>query len=207
MDCLRIARLVFFVPLFTASTLFGYVSSGDAAPNFAANDINGQEIALETYRGKIVVLEWTAPRCPYVIKHYSGSVGNLSSMQLRWTPPFGDVIWIMIDSTSPDEERHLSPEGWKAQLVQWGAHPTALILDEEAQIALEYGVQRVPEVFIIDKGGDVVYRGAIDSLRGTDPREVEEENNLAWLKNALENAVQGRCVTPSETIPYGCPLR
>ena len=205
MTCLRIALLGFFVFFSTSSPLLGYVASGEEAPNFTINDIHGQEISLETYRGKIVVLEWTAPRCPYVLKHYSK--GNLPSMQLRWAAPLGEVVWIMIDSTSPDDERHLSPEGWKAQLVQWGAHPTALIFDDEAQIASEYGVQRVPEVFIIDKGGQVAYRGAVDSLRGTDPKEIEDESNLAWLKNALENAVQGRRIDPSETIPYGCPVR
>jgi hypothetical protein len=101
----------------------------------------------------------------------------------------------------------LSPEGWKAQLQQWGAHPTALIIDETGELAKLYGAQRTPEVFLVGKDGTLVYRGAVDSLRGTDPSEIEQFSNLPWLRNALENATNDRRVVPPETIPYGCPIR
>ena len=210
-SCARIAWAVILACVFMAHSLHGYASVGSDAPNFVAKDINGQDVSLEGYKGKVVVLEWTNHRCPYVKKQYSkdtnNGVGNMQAMQLRFTQPPASVIWIMIDSTSPNEDSYLSAEGWKAQLTQWGAHPTAFILDEGAQIAKDYGAQRAPEVFVIDKDGELVYRGAVDSLRGTNPKEIEEVSNLPWLKNAIENVIQDRRVVPPETIPYGCPIR
>jgi peroxiredoxin len=211
MKCVRFASAILSMCLLAAHGLYGYASVGSEAPNFVAKDINGQDVSLEGYKGKVVVLEWTNHRCPYVRKQYSketnNGVGNMQAMQLRFTQPPANVIWIMVDSTSPDEDSYLSAEGWKAQLTQWGAHPTALILDEGAQIAKEYGAQRAPEVFVIDRDGDLVYRGAVDSLRGTNPKEIEEVSNLPWFKNAIENAIQDRRAIPPETIPYGCPIR
>ena len=192
-------------------TLHAYVSVGSEAPNFVAHDINGQEVSLEKYKGRIVVLEWTNHRCPYVRKQYSketnGGIGNMQAMQLRFTADPANAVWITIDSTSSDEDSYLSVEGWKAQLEQWGAHPTTLIIDDGALIADEYDVKRIPEVFVIDTAGELVYRGAVDSFRGADPQEIEESSNLPWFKNAIERTLQGRRVVPSETIPYGCSIR
>jgi peroxiredoxin len=210
-NCVRIVSVIFSTCLFVAQGLHGYASVGSEAPNFVANDINGQQVTLEGYKGKIVILEWTNHRCPYVRKQYSketnNGVGNMQAMQLRFTQAPASVVWIMIDSTSSNEDSYLSAEGWKAQLVQWGALPTTLILDDGGEIAKEYGAQRVPEVFVINRDGELVYRGAVDSLRGTNPKEIEEVSNLPWFKNAIENTIQGRRVVPPETIPYGCPIR
>jgi alkyl hydroperoxide reductase subunit AhpC len=207
----RVISFLSSICLLVAQGLYGYASVGSQAPNFVAKDLNGQDVSLENYKGKVVVLEWTNHRCPYVKKQYSketnNGVGNMQSMQLRFTQSPGNVVWIMIDSTSPGDESYLSADGWRAQLTQWGAHPTVLILDDGGEIAKEYGAERAPEAFVIDKEGELVYRGAIDSLRGTNPQEIEEVSNLPWLKNAIESTILGRRVIPPETIPYGCPIR
>ena len=44
---------------------------GQKAPNFTLTDLNGTPRDLALYRGKIVVLEWTNPACPYVVGHYA----------------------------------------------------------------------------------------------------------------------------------------
>ena len=43
---------------------------GRAAPAWTLKDTTGQEHKLSDYQDKIVVLEWTEPGCPYVIRHY-----------------------------------------------------------------------------------------------------------------------------------------
>ena len=55
MDCIRITLFVFFVRLLMVCTLHAYVSVGSEAPNFVAHDINGQEVSLEKYKGRVVV--------------------------------------------------------------------------------------------------------------------------------------------------------
>ncbi len=206
-----VMRTVIVACILVAGSLQGYAAVGSEAPNFRVTDFRGQECSLSDYRGKIVVLEWTNPKCPYVQKQYSketnDGVGNMQAMQKRYTDPSVGVVWVMIASSPADKSSYLSAEEWKAQLEQWGASPTTLIVDASGELAKLYGAQRTPEVMIIGKDGLLLYRGAVDSLRGTDPSEIDQFTNLPWLKKALENAVQNRRVIPPETIPYGCPIR
>jgi len=51
------------------------VTKGDKAPNFTLTDTDGKEHSLADYtkEGKVVVLEWFNPDCPFVKKFHSGS--------------------------------------------------------------------------------------------------------------------------------------
>ena len=211
MSCLRMFQSIASLCLFAVGLLHGYASVGREAPTFQVKDINGQDCSLSDYKGKIIVLEWTNPKCPYVRKQYSkdtnDGVGNMQAMQKRYTQPSVGVVWILISSTPEDHPGYLTADGWKAQVQQWGAYPTTVLIDSSGDLADLYGAQRTPEVMVIGKDGALLYRGAVDSLRGTDPSEIEQYSNLPWLKNALENAVQDRRVVPPETIPYGCSIK
>jgi alkyl hydroperoxide reductase subunit AhpC len=184
---------------------------GDEAPNFSTQDIFGNEITLNKYRGHIVVLEWTNPRCPFVRKQYSkdtnDGVGNMQAMQKQYTQPSVGVIWLTIASSSENRPGYLTPDEWKTKLSELGASPTALIIDSSKQIARLFGARCTPHVFVIGKDGTLLYQGAVDSLRGTDPSELNRDDNLQWFKNALEHALQDKRVIPQETIPYGCPIK
>jgi alkyl hydroperoxide reductase subunit AhpC len=186
-------------------------SVGEEAPDFHGKDLEGKDCTLSQFRGKIVVLEWTNPKCPFVRKQYSqdnlDGVGALSSMQKMYTDPAMGAVWIMVASADPASSSYLDAAGWKAQLEKWCASPTALIIDDTAEIARLYDAWCTPEVFIINKEGILLYRGAVDSIRGADPNEVTAPANLHWLRNGLENAIKGRPVIPPETIPYGCRIR
>ena len=43
---------------------------GVSAPQFKLKDQAGTAHSLSQYKGKVVVLEWTNPTCPFVVKHY-----------------------------------------------------------------------------------------------------------------------------------------
>ena len=47
----------------------------DAAPDFTLPDLDGNQVTLSSLRGKIVVLEWFNPECPFV--RYAHSDGPL----------------------------------------------------------------------------------------------------------------------------------
>lgn len=207
----RFFRYIFVSCLAFGAMLVASADVGYEAPDFTARDINGQEIKLSAYRGKIVVLEWTNPRCIYVRKQYSkdtgDGVGTMQAIQKHYTQPSVGVTWFLVASSSIDAPGYLQAEEWKSQLLTWGARPTSVILDESKDLADLFGARITPEMFIIGKDGVVLYHGAVDSLRGTDPNEIDRADNLHWFRNALERAVQDKRVVPNETIPYGCPIR
>ena len=44
-------------------------NEGKAAPSFTLKDTSGKSHSLDQYKDKIVVLEWTEPGCPYIVRH------------------------------------------------------------------------------------------------------------------------------------------
>jgi hypothetical protein len=203
------AQMLFAFSLLCGN-LFGYASVGGEAPAFKAIDIDGKEHSLAEYKGRVIVLEWTNPKCPYCAKQYSkaisNGIGNIQGMQQKFMVQPHNIVWLTIASTSKGEDGYYTPEEWKAFLLKNGATPTAVIIDDLCDIAKLYSVRRAPEVFVIGTDGIITYRGAVDSMRGTNPLEIDQFANIPWLQNAIERTLKRGVIAPSETIPYGCPI-
>jgi hypothetical protein len=73
--------------------------------------------------------------------------------------------------------------------------------DESQRVARAYDAKTTPDVFVIDAGGTVRYRGAPDGDHD-DP-----EQNAAWLRGALDAVLAGRGPDPAETTPVGCSIK
>ena len=101
---LRVSTFLFAL-LFSAAASAATV--GAPAPDFTLKDETGKEHKLSQYKGKVVVLEWVNPECPFVVRHYKAK-----TMEKTWAEAGKDeVVWLAIDSTS-----HNTPEksaAWK----------------------------------------------------------------------------------------------
>jgi len=59
-------------------TGLGRVDVGAQAPQFTAKGADGKQHRLNDYAGKLVVLEWTSPVCPFTaVKYKSGAMQAL----------------------------------------------------------------------------------------------------------------------------------
>jgi hypothetical protein len=118
-----------------AALLLGCASShavatatvGAAAPDFSLTDSNGKSHTLSNDRGKVVVLEWNNPGCPFVHKHYAS--GNLPRQQADAIA--AGVVWLTINSGAPGKQGHLDGAGANAFVAQYHAAPSAYLLDHE----------------------------------------------------------------------------
>jgi hypothetical protein len=174
---------------------------GKPAPDFTVNDAGGKPVRLADQRGKFVVLEWTNPECPFVRKHYDS--GNMQGLQKE----FGgkDVIWLSVNST-----RRNHPEfKTGAQMSQWmreqGASPQAVLIDETSATGQAYSARTTPHMYIIDPAGKLIYAGAIDDKRSSNPADAKTANN--FVRAALTEARAGKPVTTPSTTPYGCSVK
>src|SRR6187549_2446998 len=86
------ATLGVAVPAFAADT----AEVGKPAPAFTLKDETGKEHSLAQYQGKIVVLEWTNPGCPFVQRHYK--VDTMATTLKGFDAK--KVVWLAVDSTS-----------------------------------------------------------------------------------------------------------
>ena len=175
------------------------VAVGSPAPDFALTDLDGKTVKLSDYRGKTVVLEWFNPECPFV-KANHGS-GSLKEMAKRVTA--SGVVWLAINSGAPGKQGH-GVETNKAGKAKYGMeHP--ILLDETGATGRAYGAKATPHMFVVDKAGVVVYRGAIDNAPDGDPRGSDKVVNYVEL--ALADLAAGRPVAKAETDAYGCSVK
>jgi len=188
-------------PLAAAAPAFAAPTLNAPAPAFQAKDADGRLRSLAEFKGRVVVLEWHNPGCPYVQKHYGS--GNMQALQQRATGE--GVAWLTIDSGAPGEQGYLegaAAKGWKAE---HHAHSTAFLLDPAGKIGRLYGARTTPHMFVIDKAGRLVYMGGIDDRPYTDPESLKGAKNYVAL--ALADVEAGRPVAEPVTRPYGCSVK
>ncbi|MBV9659457.1 MAG: redoxin domain-containing protein [Verrucomicrobia bacterium] len=174
---------------------------GSAAPDFQLNDSDGQSRSLSEFKGKYVVLEWTNPQCPFVVKHYKS--GNMPSLQ-KWAKE-KSVVWLTIDSSAPGAEGYLSEADAKKMRASNYAAPTALLLDPDGKVGQLYGAKTTPHMFIIDPQGKLLYAGAIDSIRSANIDDIAKATN--YVKVGLEEAMAGKPLTTPTSQAYGCSVK
>lgn len=175
---------------------------GEKAPDFTLTDLQGEKehtLSEYTKEGKIVVLEWFAPDCPYVIKHYRNTEkSTVNTLVNEYKDK--DVVFLAINSSAADHpygksERNLERlEEWKIN------HP--LLLDSSGVVGKAYGARTTPHMFIIDTDGVLRYAGALDN--NSSSRGIGETN---YVRQALDEILAGETVTVSETRPYGCGVK
>ena len=174
---------------------------GTPAPDFKLADTAGKPVQLADFRGKFVVLEWTNPECPFVRKHYVS--GNMQGLQKEWGAK--DVVWLSINSTNASHPEHKTP----AEMADWmraqGAAQKATLLDGTSATGKAYNARTTPQMVVVDPTGRLIYNGAIDDRRSSNPADVKVANN--YVRAALTEAMAGKPVTTPTTTPYGCSVK
>ena len=173
---------------------------GQAAPDFTALDTLGKTHKLSDFKGKHVVLEWTNPGCPFVVKHYGG---NMQALQKEFTAK--GVVWLSVTSTEKDSYEYFSP----AKMANWvndkQAKPTALLMDEPGKIGQLYNAKTTPHMYIISPQGVLVYAGAIDSIASARVDDIKTATN--YVRQGLNEALVGKAISVASTRSYGCSVK
>ncbi len=186
-----------------ASPLFaqGAVATvGQAAPDFSALDTAGKSHKLSDFKGKLVVLEWTNPGCPFVRKHYSG---NMQSLQKEFTGK--GVMWLAVNSTETESGDYLAPAKLAGWMVEKQAKPTATLMDESGKIGQLYGAKTTPHMYIINTQGQLVYAGAIDSIASASVGDIKTATN--YVRQGLSEALAGKPISMASSRAYGCTVK
>ena len=173
---------------------------GQAAPDFMATDALGKTHKLSDFKGKHVVLEWTNPGCPFVVKHYGG---NMQALQKEFTAK--GVVWLSVNSTAASAADYLTP----AKLAAWNAEkkaaPTATLVDDSGRLGQLYSAKTTPHMYIINTQGVLVYAGAIDSVPSARVDDIKLATN--YIRQGLNEALGGKAISTSSTRAYGCSVK
>jgi peroxiredoxin len=166
---------------------------GDRAPAFTLADTSGTPQQFDGAPATVVV--FTCNHCPYA---------------LAWHPRILDVArdyaaaGVRVLAINPnDAERY--PRDSAAQMlarVERGEFAGVPYLrDESQQVARAYDAKTTPDVFVLDAGGILRYRGAPDADHDDPSQDAQ------WLRAALDAVLGERTPDPAETVPVGCSIK
>jgi peroxiredoxin len=183
--------------LLGATAAFAAGEVGGNAPGFTLKGVDGKTYALADFKGKVVVLEWANPGCPFSDRHAREKTMTELARQ------HGEVVWLGINSTNPKNGDYEAPAQYQAYLQKNGiAYP--VLYDETGATGHAYGAKTTPHMFIIDPQGRIAYNGAIDD----DPsgRKAKPER-VNYIGSGLTAEQSGAKPDPAATKPYGCTVK
>jgi peroxiredoxin len=194
--CVFAAALVAFaVPVLAKPVI------GQPAPAFTSVDSDGRTQSLAQYQGKVVVLEWNNPQCPFVRKHYGA--GNMQKQQAEAAA--AGVVWLTVNSGAPGKQGQLDAAAAKAYVTEQKAKPAAYLIDSDGTVGRAYAAKTTPQIAIIDRDGVLRYNGAIDSIPSADVEDIGEATQYA--RQALAEIAAGKPVSVATSEPYGCSVK
>jgi peroxiredoxin len=134
-----------------------------AAPGFVLQDSSGKAAKLSEYQGKVVLLDFWTTWCTGCKKE----IPWFSELQQKYAKAGLTVIGVSMDDG-----------GWKAVKPYLAEHgtPYRMLLGDNS-IAQHYGIQTMPDTFLIDRQG----RLAAAYVGGMVDRDNIEDNVKALL--------------------------
>jgi peroxiredoxin len=179
----------------------GSAAIGKEAPDFTLHDLDGNSIRLSQYRGKIVVLEWFNPGCPFV--RASHTKGSLKGTAARHTK--NGVVWVAVNSAATGKQGAGADANREAAKRFGIDHP--ILLDETGAVGKAYGATNTPHMFVVDSKGTLVYKGAIDNSPDGEGESAPDGKLVSYVDEAIAALSAGRPVATAETKAYGCGVK
>ncbi len=170
---------------------------GMTAPDFNLADPAGERYSLTDFsitKGLLVI--FMCNHCPYVRHIREKLVEKIREYQEQ------GITVIAINSNDfhayPDD----NPKNMAQDSDKYG-YTFAYLVDEEQQVAKDYGAACTPDFFLFDAARKLVYRGQFDSARPGNNDPVTG----ADLSAAIERLVAGKPVSPKQRPSMGCNIK
>ena len=195
---MRTLMLLFLVALATPALA---ADVGQPAPEFSLQDLDGKVHKLSDLKGKVVVLEWFNPGCPYVVAaHTKGSLVDAGARASK-----EGVVWLAINSGAPGKQGH-GVETNRAAARSWSmSYP--ILIDESGAVGKAYGATNTPHMFVVGKDGKLAYKGAIDNSPDGERGAPQGGTLVEYVSAAIADLAAGRPVRSPQTKAYGCGVK
>jgi peroxiredoxin len=159
----------------------------EPAPDFSLPDLNGRFHRLRDYRGRIVIVNFWSCECP----HSERTDHALMAMFVQWR---GEVVMLPVAANRNESAAAVAKVSGTRRLP-------IVLLDATQVVADLYGAQTTPHVFVIDRGGLLRYRGAVDDVTFR-----QRMPSRFFLDEAVEALLGRRLPALGETPAHGCTI-
>jgi peroxiredoxin len=167
---------------------------GARAPDFELPDTDGEKWSAGDNEAPATVIVFTCNHCPYALAWHDRLA--------RVARDYADRGVRFLAVNANDAQRY-PRDAYDAmrQRVASEDWPMPYLHDETQEVARAYDAKTTPDVFVLDSGQRLRYRGAPDSDYD-DPGQ-----NGAWLREALDAVLAGEEPARAETKPVGCSIK
>lgn len=166
------------------------VAIGAQAPDFELPDINGEEtMRLSALQGQITVIDFWSYECPWSQRYDAYFAERVSG----WAGQ--GILFFAINSNANESDDAVREALDERNL------PFTVLRDAGNVVADAYGAVTTPHVFVVDRDGRLVYRGAVD-----DRAWRQEKANIDYLDAALEALSSGEEPEHPTSEPRGCTI-
>ncbi len=170
---------------------------GGRAPEYELPDTEGRIWSL-TGAGQdpaaVTVILFTCNHCPYALAWHdrlAAAARDYAAHGVRFLAinP-NDGVRYPGDSYE-NMRRRVAGEDW----------PMPYLHDATQEVARAYGAKTTPDLFVLDAGGVLRYRGAPDG-------DYEQPSlDAVWLRDAIDALLAGEQPERAETRPVGCSIK
>jgi peroxiredoxin len=169
---------------------------GEKTPNWQLMDTTGKQHELCKHKGKIVVLEWINPQCPYVKGCYEGESMQNTYKAVKEVDE--DIVWLAVNST------HTTSAEENARWIEKYDIEYPILIDKKGAVGHAFNARTTPHMFVIDAEGVLRYHGAIhDNPRG----QLSPSDTTNYVLNAVVRIKQNETVAPDHVKPWGCSVK
>jgi peroxiredoxin len=170
--------------------------AGDPAPTFALPGVDGKTYRIDEFAADpfLLVVFW-CNHCPYV-QAWESRMIDLGNRYLA-----KGVRTVLINSNDARAYPEDSLESM-ARRAKEKQYPFPYLQDESQEVAHAYGALVTPHPMLFDRQRRLLFQGKIDNDH-QHPERVTER----YLQRALDQALAGEPVRPTEVPVQGCTVK
>jgi hypothetical protein len=185
---------------------------GDKLPaNLKLRDLDGKEIATDSFKDKVVCLVFWSIECPIMVANEHKFIALHKEMADK-----KDVVLLAVNSNV----RELGPMPEAAAKEAAAAKDAKetyskirsymkdkgmsfrVVADHGNVLADMLDAKTTPHSYVFDKGGVLRYAGGYD-----DDMKASKEKPVSYTKDAIEACLAGKEPKVSTTNPWGCTIK
>jgi len=121
----------------------------EPAPLFTLPNLDGEEVSLANYLGRVIILDFWASWCPPCL----ATLPELDALQRTYAERGAVLLLVSLDKCAEDARDYLVDNGYPTNNVLWGS------LEEARAVKELLGVEPVTHTLLIDRAGYIRFSG------------------------------------------------